>query len=325
VKSYYDITGDGGSDVVGQIQALGRQIDAALAGVRRIVAVGSGKGGVGKSTVTMALAHALARAGRRVTILDADLNGPSQARLAGLEGRPWIPGDHGLVPPRRPDGIGVVSLGSLLAEAAPLEFDTVSSGEQQTWRATRELAMFSQILAATDWGELDVLLLDLPPGTERTVQFAEMLAGASGAPPDSPSVAFVLVTVPSAVSRGVVARSLSALRDLGAPVLGVVENMAGYYCADCGAVKPLFPETESGSSDPWKAECLGRIPFDPELAARCDRGWPQDAARPREGDDPSGALAVLDSIARRLVPAPNDSVTVTEPDTRADPVKEVPR
>jgi hypothetical protein len=144
-------------------------------------------------------------------------------------------------------------------------------------------------------------------------------------------VGFVLVTVPSAVSRGVVARSLSALRDLGTPVLGVVENMAGYYCADCGAVKPLFPETEGGSSDPWKTECLGRIPFDPELAARCDRGWPDG----EPGDTPSGALAAFDTLARRLVPAPNDSVT--EPDSSpdrpdpvdavdpADPVSEVPR
>jgi ATP-binding protein involved in chromosome partitioning len=317
MRTYHDITGDGGSDVLGQIQALGGQIDSALSGVRRIVAVGSGKGGVGKSTVTMALAHALARAGRRVTILDADLNGPSQARLAGLEGRPWIPGDRGLVPPRRPDGIGVVSMGSLLADAAPLEFDTVSSGEQQTWRATRELAMFSQILAATDWGELDVLLLDLPPGTERTVQFAELLSGigARSARSKIERLAFVLVTVPSAVSRGVVARSLSALRDLGAPVLGVVENMAGYYCRDCGGVKPLFPDSESGSPASWKTECLGRIPFDPELAARCDRGWPDEDA---DTESPSGALTALEAVALRLIPDPKprpepESKPETEP------------
>jgi len=313
MKTYHDIQGDGGSDVLGQVQALGRQIEQALSGVRRLIAVGSGKGGVGKSTVTMALAHALVHQGgqgrqsRKVTILDADLNGPSQARLAGLEGRPWVPGDRGLVAPRRSDGIGVVSVGSLLPEATPLTFETVSSGEQQTWRATREMALFAQILAGTDWGDLDVLLLDLPPGTERTVQFAQTLAGLG-------RVGLVMVTIPSALARGVVARTLSALSELtgltengngdnGPQVLGYVENMAGYSCHDCGAIRPLFPESDAEET-PLDAPCLGRIPFDPELAALCDRGWPEaetaDAVhRPAAGL--AGALHAVDAIARRLV------------------------
>lgn len=291
MKTYHDITGDGGSDVLGQVTARARAIDRALAGVRRLVAVGSGKGGVGKSTVTMALARALAEAGGRVTILDADLNGPSQARLAGLEGRPWIPGDRGLVPPRRDDGIAVLSIGSLLPTATPLEFETVSSGEQQTWRATRELAMFAEILAGTDWGELDVLLLDLPPGTERTVQFVEMLS-AHG------RVGFIMVTLPSAVSRGVVARTVTALASLTAgpasegdavELLGTVENMAGYYCKDCGEVKPLFPEADM----PLETERLARIPFGPDLATLCDQGWPA-------GPLPE-VLRDLEPLARRLL------------------------
>lgn len=300
MKTYHDITGDGGSDVLGQVTAQARAIDAALAGVGRLVAVGSGKGGVGKSTVTMALARALAETGARVTILDADLNGPSQARLAGLEGRPWIPGERGLVPPRREDGIGVVSMGSLLSAAAPLEFETVSTGEQQTWRATRELAMVSQILAGTDWGELDVLLLDLPPGTERTVQFMESVSGHG-------RLGFVMVTLPSAVSRGVVARTFSALAPLTAgtadagtadeggalELLGTVENMAGYYCKDCGEVKPLFPEASPDEDDSPATERLARIPFDPDLAALCDRGWPP-------GPLPE-ALRDLEPLARRLL------------------------
>jgi len=295
MKTYHDITGDGGSDVLGQVTARARAIARALAGVGRLVAVGSGKGGVGKSTVTMALARALAEAGGRVTILDADLNGPSQARLAGLEGRPWIPGERGLIPPRRDDGIAVVSMGSLLPDAAPLEFETVSSGEQQTWRATRELAMFAQILAGTDWGALDMLLLDLPPGTERTVQFVEMLSGQG-------RLGFIMVTLPSAVSRGVVARTLSALAPLtagpegeerGLELLGTVENMAGYYCKDCDEVKPLFPEAAPGDDVPLATERLARIPFDPDLAALCDRGWPA-------GPVPE-ALRDLEELARRLL------------------------
>jgi ATP-binding protein involved in chromosome partitioning len=234
---------------------------------------------VGKSTTTMGLARAFRQRGRRVAILDADLNGPSQARLAGLEGAPWVPGDGGLALPRRPDGIGVASTGSLLAADRPLAFDTVSKGEQQTWRATREFSLLAQLLQSVDWGELDLLLVDLPPGAECTVQYAELLApfGAS----DPRRVSFVVVTVPSDVSRGVVARSLTALSEVGegdgdapAPrVLGYVENMAGYFCRECGEVRPLFPEPTVA----LEARCLGRVPFDPELAVLCDRGWPADS------------------------------------------------
>lgn len=307
MKTYHDITGDGGSNIVGQVTSRARAITHALSGVGRLVAVGSGKGGVGKSTVTMALARALAEAGGRVTILDADLNGPSQARLAGLEGRPWLPGNRGLVPPRRADGIAVVSMGSLLPAASPLRFDTVSSGEQQTWRATRELAMFAQILASTEWGKLDVLLLDLPPGTERTVQFAELLIGSlpgahgRSSRPRNRRLGFVMVTVPSAVSRGVVARTLTALAPLAArseatgavEMLGTVENMAGYYCKDCGQVRPLFPEATAKADVPLKTERLARVPFDPELATLCDRGWPV-------GPLPE-ALRDLEALARQLL------------------------
>ena len=310
MKTYHDIAGDGGSDVLGQVEARRAAIERALSGVRRLVAVGSGKGGVGKSTVTMALAQAVAGAlagaqagegGRRVTILDADLNGPSQARLAGLEGRPWIPGERGLLAPRRPDGIGVLSLGSVLADGAPLGFETVSEGEQQTWRATRELATLAQILAATDWGELDALLLDLPPGAERTVQFAELLAGLG--PAVAGRTAFVLVTVPSAVSRGVVARSLSALTEAltgtGAAVLGYVENMSGYLCRGCGKVRPLFPEP----TVPLDAPRLASVPFDPEIAALCDRGWPEEEGANALPD----ALAELADLARELLEADADA------------------
>ncbi len=284
MKSYHDIAGDGGSDVLGQVQARHRAIASALAGVGHLLAVGSGKGGVGKSTVTMALARSFARQGRRVAILDADFNGPCQARLCGLEGAPWVPGERGLVAPRRPDGIAVVSFGSLLAEAAPLAFETVSKGEQQTWRGTREFALLGQLLSAVDWGELDLLLVDLPPGAERTVQYAEYLA-----PLDAPAgratgrLAFVMVTVPSDLARGVVARSLSALEEAGGHLLGYVENMAGYLCRGCGAVRPLFPEPTVALDAP----CLARLPFDPELAELCDRGWPEasDSEAAHHADD----------------------------------------
>ena len=217
-----------------------------------------------------------------MAILDADLNGPTQAQIAGLAGRPWVPGPRGLALPRRPDGIGVVSLGGPLLPGAELRFDTVSRGDQHTWRATREFAMLGQLLAAVDWGEQDVLLFDLPPGAERTVQLAEFLGRGTE---------ILLVTIPSDVAHGVVARSLAALAGIGAPVLGYVENMAGYWCADCAAVRPLFPESSTDLGVP----CLGRVPFDPRLAALCDRGWPAD-----EEPAGSGALAAVAEVAARL-------------------------
>ena len=317
MKTYHDIAGDGGSDVLGQVAARQRAVADALAGVRRILAVGSGKGGVGKSTVTLALARAFRRRGLRIAILDADLNGPSQARMAGLESAPWIPADGQLALPRRPDGIGVVSLGSLLAAGRPLAFDTVSRGEQQTWRATRELALLLQLLSSVRWGELDLLLVDLPPGAERTLQYAELLAPLSrGGPADDAGellaplsgagpadeageaaataerLAFVMVTVPSDVSRGVVARALAALAETPAALLGYVENMAGYLCRDCGEVRPLFPQPTVALDAP----CLGRIPFDPALAELCDRGWPEGSAV----EEDSAAFRQIEDLAAAI-------------------------
>lgn len=307
MKTYHDVAGDGGSDVLGQVEARQRSVQDALAGVGRILAVGSGKGGVGKSTVTMALARAFRERDHRVAVLDADLNGPCQARLAGLEGAPLVPLESSgrLAVPRRPDGIGVVSLGSVLPGGDPLTFETVSHGEEQTWRGTRELALLLQLLGSVEWGELDLLLVDLPPGAERTVQYADLLAPVLGpvparvkarapGPVQSPAdrLAFVMVTVPSDVSRGVVARSLTALASRPATLLGYVENMAGYFCRGCGEVQPLFPEP----TVPLDAPCLGRLPFDPALAELCDRGWPAGS----EAETTSAAFQAAQEIATTL-------------------------
>ncbi|HEX4822961.1 MAG TPA: P-loop NTPase [Candidatus Polarisedimenticolaceae bacterium] len=261
MKSYHEIIGDGGSNVLGQVLEQRDRIARALSGVRHRVAVGSGKGGVGKSTVTRVLASALAMKGRAVAILDADFNGPTQARMTGLSGAVPVPGREGLALPRSKDGVGVFSIGGFLPESKPLEFDAVSTGEAHTWRATREFAALGEVLSAVAWGDLDVLLFDLPPGTERTMQFADALGA---------ETSFVLVTIPSDVARGVVARSVSALAKASNPVLGYVENMSGYFCADCNEVKPLFPESKDAVA--LDLPCLGRVPFDPALAFACDRG-----------------------------------------------------
>ena len=239
VKGYHDIVGDGGSRVLEQVAEQRARITDGLAGVRHLVAVGSGKGGVGKSTLTLHLAGALRARGLRVAILDADFNGPSQARMAGLQGALFVPGTEKMALPRTRNGIGVFSMGSLIPESNALEFESTAHGESHTWRATREFALLGEILASVEWGELDMLMFDLPPGAERTVQYADFLGS---------QTSFVLVTIPSDVSRGVVARSVAALSKGPNPVLGYVENMSGYYCRDCNAIKPLFPSTRLAAS-----------------------------------------------------------------------------
>jgi ATP-binding protein involved in chromosome partitioning len=280
MKSYHDIAGDGGSDVIGQVVAKKSKIAERLARVRHLVAIGSGKGGVGKSTLTMQLAEALRAEGRRVAILDADLNGPTQARLGGVRGAPVVPGADGLVPPKTASGIAVVSMGALVPESEAVDFASVASGDSYVWRATREFSAFGDLLAGVAWGALDFLFVDLPPGAERTFQYAEYLGA---------TAAFVLVTIPSDVSRGVVSRAIAAMKRTPNRVLGYVENMAGYYCADCDAVRPLFA-TEATVDLGLRR--LGAIPFDPALAAASDRGAPLAADRP--------SLAALRAVAAEL-------------------------
>ncbi len=283
MKTYFDIGGDGGSRVLEQVAAQRTRIGEALAGVRHLVAVGSGKGGVGKSTLTLQLAHVLRARGLRIAILDADFNGPSQARMAGVQGAVFVPGPDRVSLPRTTNGIGVFSIGSLIPESAALDFESTARGESHTWRATREFALLGEILASFEWGTLDVLLVDLPPGAERTVQYADFLG---------PRTSFLLVTIPSEVSRGVVARSVAALSNAPNRVLGYVENMSGYYCRDCNAIKPLFASTAaSGLGIP----CLGTVPFDPELARHCDRGTAPGGLR----ETPVGTA--IDRIAQRLL------------------------
>jgi len=290
VKSYHDIAGDGGSRVLEQVAEQRGRIADGLAGVRHLVAVGSGKGGVGKSTLTLHLAGALRARGVKIAILDADFNGPSQARMAGVQQAMFVSGTDKVALPRTRDGIGVFSMGSVIPESDALDFASTARGESHTWRATREFALLGEILGAFDWGALDVLMIDLPPGAERTVQFADYLAAFDGTQA-GPRTSFVLVTIPSQVSRGVVARSVAALSKGATRVLGYVENMSGYYCRDCHAVKPLFDSGDASLGLP----CLGTVPFDPELARHCDLGIPFTALR----DTPVGLA--LDRIAQRLL------------------------
>ena len=231
MKRYHDIVGDGGSRILEQVAEQRARITDGLAGVRHLVAVGSGKGGVGKSTLTLHLAGALRARGLRIAILDADFNGPSQARMAGVQGALFVPGSHKVALPRTRNGIGVFSMGSLIPESEALEFESAAR-ESPTRGAPRGSSRCSARSSGPfEWGALDLLMFDLPPGAERTVQYADFLG---------PRTSFLLVTIPSEVARGVVARSVAALSKGPNRLLGYVENMSGYYCRDCNAIKPLF-------------------------------------------------------------------------------------
>jgi ATP-binding protein involved in chromosome partitioning len=293
VKGYHDIAGDGGSRILEQVVEHRARITDGLAGVRHVVAIGSGKGGVGKSTLTLHLAGALRVRGLRLAILDADFNGPSQARMAGVERAVFVPppspgsgvagGSSKVALPRTSNGIGVFSMGSLIPESESLDFESAARGESHTWRATREFALLGEILRSFDWGTLDLLLVDLPPGAERTVQYGEYLGERTS---------FVLVTIPSQVSRGVLSRSVAALAKGPHRVHGYVENMSGYYCRDCNTVKPLF---DSPPASDLGIPCLGTVPFDPELARHCDLGVPFAGLRE------TAVGRSLDQIAGRLL------------------------
>jgi ATP-binding protein involved in chromosome partitioning len=275
MKRYGDIRGDGGSNIVGQVEAQQARLRARLAGVRYVVAVLSGKGGVGKSAVTANLAAALAHDGWRVGALDADLNGPSLAKMLGVRGATLTVGADGVDPPVGAAGIPVMSMDLLLAaDDAPLAWQSPTSAESHTWRGAMEANALREFLADTHWGSLDALVVDLPPGTDRLAVIASLLPRVDGA---------VVVTIPSDVSQLVVRRSITAARDARTPILGLVENMAG-----------LFPGPDVGAlATTAGVRLLGRVPFDPALAAASDRGEPFVTASPN-----AAAARALAAIAR---------------------------
>jgi ATP-binding protein involved in chromosome partitioning len=284
VKRYRDIAGDGGSDIVGQVEAQQARLTARLKDVRATIAVVSGKGGVGKSSVTANLAGAFALAGARVGVLDADLNGPTMATMLGVRGRTLVVTDAGVEPPAGALGIRVMSMDLLLADdATPLTWEAPTQAEAHTWRGAMEANAVREFLADTGWGPLDVLLIDLPPGTDRLATIAGLVPGLSGA---------VVVTIPSDVSRLVVRRSLTVARQVGTPVLGLVENMAGVFPGPGG-------ETLAREAD---VPFLGRVPFDPALAAAADRGEPYVAAAP-EAPAARALTAIATALRARLAAA----------------------
>ena len=290
IRTYADLTEADASDLGGQIARQRRRVAVRLAPVDRVLAVASGKGGVGKSFVAAGLAVAAAEEGARTALLDADFAGPTAARLMGARSASLRLDGGGVHPAASPAGVPFVSADLLLEEDRPLRWREPDRGEGFVWRGAQEQGMLREFLADVVWGERDWLVVDLPPGAERLEQVAGLAAD---------RLAVVAVTLPSGASRSSVVRSLHVAREHEVPVLGIVENMSGYACPGCGERSALFPgdagrEVAGEAGVPF----LGAVPFDPEASALADRGdVPRLLATTAAG-------RVLRDVARRLLEAP---------------------
>jgi len=218
MRTYHQLTDPDRSGLADQIGAQRKRVAERLAGVRRIVAVMSGKGGVGKSYVTANVARALARAHKPVGVLDADLNGPT------------IPGLLQVLQTAQPpaiglDGVKCISMGHFLDQGAPLAFKGPAA-ESFVWRGAMEASALREFLGDVEWGNLDVLLLDLPPGLQRYIELCDILGNAP---------AVLTVTIPTPESRDAVRRAMRAAVDHGSELLGIVENMVGREFAGTAA------------------------------------------------------------------------------------------
>ena len=233
-----------------------QKLKDAMGKIKHKIAIISGKGGVGKSTVTVNLATAFAMQGKRVGVLDADIHGPSVPRLLGLEGKQAKTSPMGVFPVDGPLGMKVMSIDFFLPEQAPT-----------IWRGPLKMRAIRQFLSDVEWGELDFLFIDLPPGTgDEPLSIAQLL-------PDIDGV--VIVTMPSELSSSIVKKAITFAQRLNMPIIGVVENMSGFICPHCDEKIEIF---QSGGGKKMAQEMevafLGSIPIDPKVGVDSDKGTP---------------------------------------------------
>jgi ATP-binding protein involved in chromosome partitioning len=225
-----------------------------LSRIKNKLMVMSGKGGVGKTSTSVNLSIALARLGYRVGLMDVDLHGPDVPRVLGLMGMIGLSANHKLDPMRFNDNLKVVSIESL----------TTSKDEAIIWRGPIKYSAIRQFIADVEWGELDFLLIDAPPGTgDEPLTVAQTI----------PDARAVIVTTPQEVSLADVRKSISFCRTVKMDMFGLVENMSGYICPHCGGQVDLFG---SGGGERTAADAaipfLGRVPFDPQVVSCADTG-----------------------------------------------------
>lgn len=266
MKTYKELPNDAGSNIIGQVTAQANRIQKRLASVKHTIAIMSGKGGVGKSSLTANLATALTLKGNAVGVVDADINGPTLAKMMGVRNATLAYSQGGVKPAITAFGTKLISMDLLLAEDdAPVLWNAHTQKDAFTWRSTMEVGALREFIADTEWGTLDYLLLDLPPGTDRLPNLIELIPNLGGV---------VVVTIPSEVSQLIVKKSVTMARDiLKVPIIGVVENMASYVCQHCGKEEPLFSVAASLDST-FQQVILGSVPFDPRVAYASDNGIP---------------------------------------------------
>lgn len=257
----------GGRERVSSLLAEGSRV--------RIIGVGSGKGGVGKSTCTVNLAVALARLGYKVGVLDADIYGFSVSRMLGLHGRPTAL-DEKTIMPMEAHGVKAISMGSLVEEDTPI-----------LWRGPLLAKILDQFLNDVAWGDLDYLLMDLPPGTgDIALSISQTI----------PQAELIMVTTPQAASARVAARAANMARKTNQRIIGVIENMAYFVCDNCETPHEIFGK--GGGEElarEMKTELLGRVPLTPHVREGGDIGLPVVIADP---ESPAGR--VFRDIAQRV-------------------------
>jgi ATP-binding protein involved in chromosome partitioning len=256
-------------------RAAPRSAEQLLPGVKNVIAVASGKGGVGKSTVSVNLAVSLARAGASVGLLDADITGPNIPMMLGVDGQPRAGENNRIVPLER-HGVKVISIQFFVPEGQPI-----------VWRGPLIGGAISQFLRDVDWGELDYLVIDLPPGTSDAQLTLAQAVPVSGT---------VLVTTPQDVALSDVGKALAMLRRLNVPVIGIVENMSAFVCPHCGEATEIFGR---GGGERFAQEqgidFLGKIPLDVTVRQGGDAGVPAVAQR-----EPGPAAVALDALAGQV-------------------------
>jgi len=258
------------AQVMKQLVDQSIQLKVRMGQIRRKIVVMSGKGGVGKSTTTANLALAFARAGHKVGVLDVDLNGPCIPKMLGVSGSFEIR-PEGAVPPVGPYGIKVASMDFFLTgKNTPVRWKGAME-LSPIWLGMFEMNVIREFLADILWGELDYLIVDLPPGAsaDKPPVIAGFLPELDGA---------IVVSTPSEVAKVVVRKSIVYARDIGIKIFGLVENMSGTLCPSCQTPVPMFSEVgtpTAGCEDiahDLDIPLLGKIPFDPKIAQSSDRG-----------------------------------------------------
>ena len=258
-----------------------------IPGVQSIIAVASGKGGVGKSTVAVNLALGLATEGKRVGLLDCDIYGPSIPRMMGINKRPSAPDGERLLPMQN-HGIVCMSMGFLVEEDTPM-----------IWRGPMVMSALEQLMQDVEWGELDVMVCDLPPGTgDAQLTMAQRV----------PLTGAIVVSTPQDVALADVRKAYAMFEKVDVPVLGFVENMSFFHCPHCGERTEIFGHGGARQeAEKLGVDFLGEIPLLPQIRATSDSGMPVIAS------DPSGVeAAIFESIASRVAIKIEDALEKSE-------------